>query len=278
MKRLLYILLSVLPFTALADTENGLWQSVEVSHDFGKRWSVGAEVDFRTADLLKHVSRTSIGADASYKPLRWLKLSAGYTLIADHTPLTLKATYGNNSGNFKGYNLDAPYWRQKHRAFFDVSGKWKAGRLSIAIRERYQFTQFTPGHTERTRYRGPVSAGGGTDVSSLIPMGDYYFWPEAIETVLTHKDSRSSHILRSRLSLEYNIRHCPVTPCASYEIQNDLADGMAALKHRATAGIEWKVAKRFAITADYVYQHEFRPEEHEAGNIHALAIGAKIKL
>lgn len=276
MKHYFILLMTLLPMAVLAESEYGLWESVSVSKDLGTRWGVGAEMDLRTTDFLKSLSRAGLGVDADYKVTRWLKLGAGYTYMYDHTPATLKATYKKSTGVFNGYNDDAAYWRSKHRLTFDMTGKWKIGRFSLALRERYQYTHFMPTECQRVKYRGPVQAAGVS--GELIEKGGYYFWPDEVESVVDDKPGKNTHILRSRLAVEYNIRHCPVTPAVTYEIQNRLDDSMAATKHRLTAGIEWKLSKKYYITADYVYQHEFRPEEYELGNLHVLSLGAKIKL
>lgn len=277
MKRLYILLWALLPIAALAESDFGTWESVSLSKDFGKQWSVGAEIDFRTSDFLKEISRTGIGVDADYKATRWLKMGAGYSFILDHSLSNLQEDYKKNSGAFNGFNEDAAFWRNKHRAYFDLTGKVKAGRFTLTLRERYQYTHFMPTTCERTRYRDPLTSTAGI-TGTLIEKGGYYFWPDEITTVTDEKSARDTHILRSKLGVEYNIRHCPVTPGVSYEIQNRIDDAFCATKQRITAGIEWKVNKKFFLSADYIYQHEFKPEEYEVGNLHAISIGAKIKL
>lgn len=276
MKYRILVVLALLPMMMLAESDQGVWESVSVSKDFGKRWDLGAEVDFRTSDWMQFVSRTSVGVDADYKILDWLRAGAGYSYILDHNPASVKNDY-KKSGAFNGYNADESYWRNKHRLYIGLTGKWKVGRLSIALRERYQYTRFVPGSCLRTRYRNPIANPAGIS-APLVEVGGYYFWPDDVVPAKDAKSGKDTHILRSRLALEYNIRHCPVTPNVSYEMQNILDEGFAVNKHRITAGIEWKISKKYFLDFDYVYQHDFRESEYEAANIHALSIGAKIKL
>lgn len=277
MKRLLLVCFTLLPLSVLADSEAGLWGSVSASKSIGKKWGIGAEVDYRTTDFVKTSSRVSAGLDADYKITRWLKAGAGYSFLYDHSLTSLKEDY-KKSGAFNGYNEDAPFWRSKHRAYFDLTGKLKAGRFTLSLRERYQFTHSMPTTCERTRYRGPVLPNMGVDTEGMLEKQGYYFWPDDVTTATIDKEEKNTHMLRSRLAVEYNIRHCPVTPSVSYEIQNILNQSFKAAKQRVTAGIDWKVNKKFYLSFDYIYQHEFQPDENEAGNLHALSIGAKIKL
>lgn len=278
MKKYLIAILCLLPMSLLAESEGGVWGDVSVSKDLGKRWSLGAEADIRTTHGVKDISRAGIGVDADYKPLKWLKVGVGYSYLADQSQKALKSHYKESTGAFNGFNEDLPYWRHKHRACLDVTAKRKFGRFTLSLRERYQYTHFMATDAERVKYRSPLASIDGIAPDGLTQKEGYYFWPDDVERLDVAKGSKDTHILRSRFGLEYNIRHCPVTPCVSYEIQNRLNDDMLAVKQRATAGIEWKVSKVFYVTADYVYQREFRPEEYESGSLHALSLGFKIKL
>lgn len=275
---LILLALCLLPFYAFAESENGLWESVSVNKDLGKKWELNGEVDFRTSDLLKFANRAAIGAGGEYKPVKWFKIGAGYTFITDHNPETFKSDYKKQTQAFNGYNLDQAYWRNKHRLYVDLTGKWKWGRFGFAVRERYQYTRNMSAETMRTRYREPISDLQGLNPDNLVQMGDYWFWPDEISTDLDTKSAKNGHRLRSRLSVDYNIRSCPVTPGVSYEIQNNLKEGLGAVKHRVTAGIEWKIKKRHSLSFDYIFQHAFQPEDYEAATLHVLSVGAKIKL
>lgn len=275
MKRIILTFLALMPLAAFA--EGGLWTSIGVEKNFKKTWSIGLEADMRANDNINSFSRASIGVSGDYKVLPWLKLGAGYSFISDHNPVALKPDYKKSNGSFNGYNLDEAYWRNKHRATFDVTGKWKAGRFSFALRERYQFTHSMAGSCQRTKYRDGVLPGEGVDVSNLMLIGDYYFFPGDEEIVMDSKSAKNSHYLRSRLSIDYNIRHCPITPEVSYEITNNLGDGFLAMKHRVVAELDWKITKKFHLGTAYVYQHQFHAEEYEPGTLHAGSVNFKFK-
>ena len=276
MKRILLSLFLLLPLGLYA--EGGLWTSISIEKSFKKTWSLGAEADMRANDNLNSISRVSLGLSGDYKVLPWLKLGAAYSYISDRNPCALKPDYKKTTGAFNGYNLDEAYWRNKHRASFDVIGKLKAGRFSFSLRERYQFTHVMAGSCQRTKYRDGVLPGEGVDVSGMQQIGDYYFWPGDEEVGMDSKSAKDTHYLRSRLSIDYNIRHCPVTPEVSYEITNNLGDGLSAVKQRVVVGLDWKVTKKFHIGTDYVFQHQFQAEEYEPNTLHAGSLSLKFDL
>ncbi len=105
------------------------------------------------------------------------------------------------------------------------------------------------------------------------PDGMYY----EVENAVKEKSAKDSHILRSRLSVEYNIPRIPLVPSVSYEVQNNLCDAMKLLKHRVTVGLEWKVTKVFSLEGDYIYQHETEFDDTTTGNLHVFNLGAKFK-
>lgn len=276
MKRLPFVLFFLLPLGLCA--EGGFWTSVSVEKSFQKKWSIGAEADMRANDNLNSFGRASIGLSGDYKFLPWLKVGAGYSFIADHSPVALKTDYKKKDGSFNGFNLDEDFWRNKHRAVIDLTGKIKAGNFSFALRDRYQFTHFNSSSCQRTKYRDGVREGEGVDITGYTPIGGYYFAPGDEEVVTDDKGTKNTHMLRSRVSIDYNIPHFPLTPEVSYEITNDLCDGLSAVKQRVVAGFDLKITKKFYISAAYVYQHQFQAEEYEPATLHAGSLGFKFKL
>ena len=53
---------------------------------------------------------------------------------------------------------------------------------------------------------------------------------------------------------EYNIKHSPLTPYASFELSNDLSDGFSLDKKRVCVGTEWKITKKHRLEVGYVFQ------------------------
>ena len=254
MKKLfLALLFTPVCLTAFAESEGALWLGADATKSLGTKWEVGANAGFRLANNFRTAERWDVGVSAQFKPIKGLKLGAGYDFIRDWKDEETTAHY-NKSGVYNGYNVYDAYWRSKHRLHFDVTGSWKFGRFTLSWRERYQYTRFMEAETWEQKYRGTTN-----------PLLD----SEGYDT----KKAKNRHSLRSRLALKYNIRHCPVTPGISYEIYNDLANGFHLDKHRVRAGIDWKINKNCHLGAGYIFQHGNGDEDENGENIHVIDVG-----
>lgn len=152
---------------AQADDDFGIWTGVEAEKKISNKFSVNAGVNFRTEQKLQSVGRWGATLGGDYKLIKGaagqpfsLKLGAGYSFLYARSPQEAEAKY-NSSGIVNGYNVDHGFWRSKHRAFFDVSGKVGIGRFTLGVRERYQFTHHMGADYLRDRYRG-LAPGGFT--------------------------------------------------------------------------------------------------------------------
>lgn len=261
---------------AQADDDFGIWTGVEAEKKISNKFSVNAGVNFRTEQKLQSVGRWGATLGGDYKLIKGaagqpfsFKLGAGYSFLYARSPQEAEAKY-NSSGIVNGYNVDHGFWRSKHRAFFDVSGKVGIGRFNLGVRERYQFTHHMGADYLRDRYRG-LAPGGFT--------GPVYDWGgqsfTSHETVERRKSNKNVHYLRSRFQLSYNIRHCPVDPSVSYEFSNNLSRGMHLDKTRLYVGADWKVTKRHVVSFGYVWQDGADDEGND--DIHVLDIGYKFK-
>lgn len=220
----------------------GLWFDAGVEKKLGKRWGVGLDLGYRSRSDARITDRMSAGLSAGYKIARWLKAGLGYDLLYDHREP--KVTYHKKSGTVNKITPD--YWALRHRFHLDLSGDVDLGRFNLSLRERYQYT-YRPAATAK-RY--------DTDTQE---------WGDV--------KSKGSHLLRSRLQVEYNIRHCPVDPFASAE----LFTGKGGLqKARYTGGLEWKVAKQHALKLYYRYQTTHDDDDDEPSR-HVLGLGYGFK-
>lgn len=301
MRKLLFILLAPLALGAAAQGQGGLWLGADVSYDITSRLGAEVEIGGRLEDNFTSFNRYDAAFGLSYKPLKWLKLGASYDFIRDYNPGEAEVLYRlddhgapvlDTDGNpiVKGVNVDDAFWRTKHRAAFDVTGKWKAGRFGFSLRERYQFTHYAPTEVNEWKYRDEYDADEyqrevekGADPARFYgPVAgadgeDYYY--ELKKSGLDTKGSKQKHYLRSRLAIDYNIRRCPITPFVSYEIANDLGDGFSVVRHRASAGFDWNLTrnKQHALSLAYIYQHGAREEVGNA-DLHIISIGYKFSL
>lgn len=270
MKKILAILLAAVAASPLrAGDDFGIWAGAEASKDFGKKFSVEGGFEFRAEQNLQQVARWDFSAGGSYKPVKYLKLSAAYVYIYDHSPQEAKENY-TQAGKLNGWNVDHGFWRSKHRFAFDVTGKLPVGRFTFSLRERYQFTHYMATTVQRDRYRDEAAGGYS---GPTYPYEGKNYTEKKLGT--DKKSAKNRHYLRSRLQVEYNIRHCPFTPYAAFEVSNDMGSQLHLDKKRVTVGGEWKVTKQHRL--DFSYLYEDGADDDANGNLHAICVGYKFK-
>lgn len=236
------LLALVLPAHAEGD-DVGLWTSIGAEKKLSKQWSIGIEGEFRTRNDLKTADRWDIGVDGEYKVAKWLRASAGYTLLYDNNKE--KITY-NNDGSYN--NWRPSYWGVRHRFNISLTGRIDAGRWTFSLRERWQYTYRPSKTTERYDF-------------------DNSWWED--KTV----KGKGKSVLRSRLKVDYNIPKCKVDPHAEVELFNS----WGLQKTRVTVGGDWKVAKQHTISFAYAYQNVGDDDDDNDPNSHIIAVGYKYK-
>ena len=269
MKRILLItLVAAAPLIAQAqDTQDfgALWTEVGVTKVFPYNLSLEAGVGFRSIDWMEHANRFDASLGLSYKLGKYLKFDLSYTFIERHYLEETKENYGNNSGRFNGYNIDAAHWAPRHRVSFDVTADkrfWKT--LRISLRERYQFTHQAARDIDRIKLRDP----------SYDSEGNIIGFDEEEQTI-KHKNAWDRHLLRSRLKFAIDKKGWKWEPFTSVEFHNNMGDSWHLDKIRTAIGTEYAVSKQHKVSAAYVFTHENDDDGNE--NIHALSIGYRFK-
>lgn len=222
----------------------GIWTSLGVEKNINKKWSIGAETEYRMRNDARTADRWSIGVDASYKILKWLKASAGYTLLYDNNKEDISY---NEDGSYN--NWRPSYWGLRHRFNVSATGSVKTGRFKFSLRERWQYTY----RQEKTVQRYDF---------------DNEWWEDKLRL------GKNKHLLRSRLKIDYDIPKCKVDPYADVELFN----GWSLEKVRYTAGADWKIKKKHTINFFYRYQTIHGEEEDMEANCHILGVGYKLNL
>lgn len=277
------LMLAATALPAAAEDDFGIWTDLSAEKKINKQFAADLSVGFRAEDRLNHDTRWSVGTGLSYKPVKGIKLSAGYSLIRDFSLSEAKAKYKDN-GNLSGYNVDHGFWRTKHRFTFDISGKHTFGRLTVGLRERFQMTHSNSAKTLRDKYRSPKQPGftgetwtyNGTEFIEYndVEVKDFIEGENGLPEI-DHKSGKTTHYLRSRLSAEYDIRHCPLTPYAAVEWSHSLDDAMALAKTRLTLGTDWKISKKHSVSLAYIYQDGAGDDDSGTNNIHVIEVGYK---
>ena len=239
---LLLVLAAIIPTPSHAD-DAGLVLSAGVSHKFSKKLSVGAEAEFRSRNDFRTAERVSLGADASYKFLPWLKASAGYVLLFDNNREEI--TYQDDGVNYN--NWRPSYWGVRHRFNVSLTGSYKIQRVELSLRERWQYT-----------YRP----------SKVIDNFDFdeAMWED-------HEvRGKGKNVLRSRLQVEWDIPKCKFDPFANVEFYT--RSGLD--KTRMHLGVNHTIKKKHSFQAFYRYQIVNSSSDTE-GDIHMLGLGYTYK-
>lgn len=268
MKRYIPLLFLLLHTTLHAqDTQNSgaVWTDVGITKVLPYNLSVDADFGFRSFDWFNHANRFDVSLGVNYKLGKYFKFGLSYTFIERHYLEETKMNYGNSSGRFNGYNIDAAHWTPRHRVSFDVTADkrfWKT--LRISLRERYQFTHQSERDVNRTRLRA----------ASYDAEGNITDWEDP-EEVIKQKSAWDRHLLRSRLKFAIDRKGWKWEPFASVETHNNMSDGWHLDKIRSTAGTEFSISSQHKVSAAYVFTHENDDDGNE--NIHAINIGYHFK-
>lgn len=249
------LIICPLSYSSAQSDDFGLDFSVEAEKKIDKQWSVSLEGELRRRDDAKTNDRWSLGLGVDYKIAKWVKASAGYSLLYDNTK---RISYSDqedvDDGDFDEVGLPkkcAQYWGPRHR--FNVSltfDKKLFGDFRFSLRERWQYT-WRPEHTVSERWS---------------------YLDEAYDGKAKTYGGSGKNVLRSRLQVEYDRKGLSLTPYANVEFWN----AWKLQKTRYTVGLDWKLSKQHAVGAFYYYQKVNDDDDLEP-NRHLLGVSYKFK-
>lgn len=229
---------------AFADDECddfGVWTSIDASKKISEKVKLGLEGEFRTSDGLKIVDRRSLGVSFSYKAFQWLKADVGYIYMNTYEPGKTSIKEAFDEGKYD-YNYDNSYRVNKERLYVSMSGSFDVGRFEFSIRERLQYTYTHSAAAMEDKYRW-VYVGGNLDEPELEK-----------KTEAEYKGSKNNTTLRSRLTVKWDIRKCPVKPFVSAELFTRTDEWRFHDKIRYRAGADYKIDKDNSVSLFYIYQ------------------------
>ena len=249
------LIICPLSYSSAQSDDFGLDFSVEAEKKIDKQWSVSLEGELRRRDDAKTNNRWSRGLGVDYKIAKWVKASAGYSLLYDNTK---RISYSDqedvDDGDFDEVGMPkkcAQYWAPRHR--FNVSltfDKKLFGDFRFSLRERWQYT-WRPEHTVSERWS---------------------YLDEAYDGKAKTYGGSGKNVLRSRLQVEYDRKGLSLTPYANVEFWN----AWKLQKTRYTVGLDWKLSKQHAVGAFYYYQKVNDDDDLEP-NRHLLGVSYKFK-
>ena len=229
--------------TKAADDDFGIWTEVNVEKKLGTNLTLDGGLEMRTRDNVGTLDRWSGSLGASYKLTDWLKVSAGYSFLYDNRYKT----------NDKGTKY-AEYWYPRHRFNVSLTGSYSFGRLSVSLRERWQYT-YRPEKTVTRYYVNTTSS------------------HDAGEEADTHSYSgKAKNVWRNRLQLKYKVDKMwrPYVNGETYVAGN----GMDKL--RLSLGTEIRLSKQHSLDVKYMFQKAYDDDDEE-GNLHVIGIGYTFK-
>lgn len=249
----------------------GLRSSIGVEKKIAKGFDAGLEARYHQTDNFQSTDRWSIGFTLSKRLYRNdaktfnVKASVGYKYMNVYHAWSTKYKgdltnvedgldpqyYLNNYHNF---NLSNSYVDSRDRATVSLQASYEIGRFKIALRECYQYTYTDSATFSKEKYRFKNDA-----------------W-KPVETVQDGKSASQSQMLRSKISLDYNIPHWKYDPFISYELFNSIDNGFKADKSRITAGVEFSFNKKHNFDLAYMWQNQHDDDE-PAGSF--ICIGYK---
>lgn len=264
MKRYHILALAVLlGLPAAAQDKNndfGLDLGLEVEKKLTDRLDASVEAGMRTQDDTRRMERVSLGAELGYKFLDTktfdMKVSGGFEYIWSNK-LGYTADHYNKSGDLNGQNVYDHYWRNRHRTSLGLSATYSPNkRWSFSLKETVQYNHYAADSVARHKYRY------NDDDELYLKESDY-------KSVA----SKDRFVLRSKLTVEYNIKGLPLNPFASVDYGRGL--NYNANKWKLSVGCDWKINKQNHLTAFYRFQTE---NDDDEPNGHILGLAYKLKL
>ena len=296
-----FFLLSTLAFAQ--DNDFGLDLSAGAEKKLlYNRLTLGLTAGFRTQDNTSRAERYDVEFSAAYKFYEHgsfsLKGGLSYEQIWSQKLGECEATYkdkprhvvyeddkfdyigngqfapiieGYTSGYNKGYNYTASYWRPRSRVNMSLSFSYKpTKRWSFSLKETMQYNHYYSVTADRTEYREKTRFKERYDDN-----GNPYTYTEVTNTteyLVKQKLSKNRWILRSKLTVQYNIRRNPFAPYLSIDYGTGIGDN--AQKWKFTAGTDIKLDKKNTLEAFYRFQKE---NDDDEPNGHYIGLGYNFK-
>ena len=237
MKKTVIVLMILLPIGAQAQNDKfGTWTGVSLDKKLSKQLTLGTELELRTGNNLKNIDRWSAGISLDYRLAKWLKAGAGYTYLYDYHP---EAYTYQDDGDLNKRTMT--YFGSRHRLNVSLTASKDFGKLSVSLRERWQYTYRPEQANKRMDYQ--------------------------------HSDlGKATNMWRNKLQLKYKATKL----LQPYLYGETYVGGSGFDKLRLSLGTELKLSKQSSLNVGYVYQKVYDDDDEE-GNKHVLSIGYKYK-
>lgn len=244
-----------MPVTTSSGDDFGTDVSLELEKKIAPGISFGIEANHRTQKNAKRTDRWQLGGEFDMRLFRsedkrvTAKAGLGFTYTWRQKLGELAEHYDEQTGVLNGYNDTDSYWRHRTRTSTSIGISYAPSkRWEFSLKETFQYNHYLKGDSVyRVKYRY-------NDDDELYNM-------EAYKQV----GPKDKMMLRSKFSVAYNIKRCPVDPFASVEY---IAGQNHAERWKYTAGVDYKIIPAIKFSVFYRYQKENDdddPDGHFAG-------------
>ncbi len=190
--------------------------SGEITYNFNKKLEASVGQEVRLADSFSSLQRSATSVGLSWRFNKYLRASGGYVFIYQ--------------------NRYEDGWEKRNRYYGQLTARYKVGRFSFSLRERFQAT-----------HRMGVTA--------------------------TSTRANPKMYLRSRLMCELDIRKSKLSPYLSLEYYNTINDPQKneLTKIRYTIGTNFRADKNSSFNLYIRYVTEKDDDDIEGSNIIGLS-------
>jgi hypothetical protein len=269
-----------------ADDDFGIDVSIGAEKELVPDLELSVEANMRTQENSERIERYVLGGELSYKILNTkkfdMKVSGGFEYMWNQKmdkaelaktpyPFPLFDAQGNPvmdaqgvivpDKNYADYNIEERYWRNRHRTSLGLSATYSPNkRWSFQLKETVQYNHYCREDSiNQFEYRWDEN-----------DDGDRYMGNPEIDRKSI--DPKDRFVLRSKLTVEYNVKGIPLNPFASVDYGCGL--NYTANKWKYSVGADYTINKQHKFTLYYRFQTE---DDDDEPNGHMLGMGYKIK-
>lgn len=263
-----------------AQTNWGLRSGIGVEKKITKGLDAGVEAKYYQTDNFRNTDRWSIGLSLDKRLYRnkaktfTVKAGLGYKYMNVYHSWSTKYKDDDEGienklepqfylDNELDFNLKDSYVDDRHRVTASLQAGWEVGRIKISLRETYQFT-----HTDSVSYnvdKYRFEDGQTNWVNKGYSKHTYFVGSEErayyTRNDVSGKSGSNKNVLRSKISMDYDIPHWKYDPFVSYEIFSGIDNGLKTEKSRITAGVEFSFNKMHNFEVAYMWQNQHDDEE-----------------
>ena len=293
--------------TSMAQTDDfGYELGIEGETKLAKGLKLEMEAGMRTQDDGNKIDRYVVGAGLSYRLYQSdnkkfsVKTGLGFDYLwtqqlaekdlkyFDENDNLVEAGYFN-VGDLKGYNITDNYWRDRMRFNASVSASYSPNkRWSFSLKETVQHSHYFAASTSRVKYRvdeynSEVLPDGTINwiYSPFIYDEDEYMGDDNLDANgniigkylnedTEHKKRKDKTILRSKLTVGYDIKGFPIDLFASIDYGCGL--NYTTNKWKFTGGYDYKINKQNKLSLYYRYNTE---DDDDEANGHLVGLSYK---